>query len=647
MSLYPKKAFILAAGYGTRMEPLTRQLPKPLMPFWNKPILQHSIEMLASWGVEQVTVNVHHRAEQIISWLLAYARTPGAPQIQLSIEPDILGTGGALIKADWFLSDGAPCWMFNADVVAQVDPEPLVKAFAHRQRPLAALWMHEARGPRTVRVEKDRITNFHVDDPGGPDTATFCGLQILDRRVLKHLPKNVCFSSIIQAYRAGMEEGETIAGIQVPGAWWHDLGTPEQYLHAHAEAWDERKTLPFISRAEEKRIRQLNRNNIHVEGFACVDPTSTVAQGARLRNSVVWSGTRLGAQARLSDAVVGRNTNVATSARGVVVPASLALEARETDMLGELKWNAQRTTVQVLPARGSDRSYLRLNSGTRHKAILVRYGIDRGENQHSVDFAHFLQGQGVRVAKVLSDDPIARLTLLEDLGDVHLLDMVDEGHMLWVQRFYARVLDQLALMHASAPAALKAKLPLQVPFSPTLYRWERNYFAEQFLQPLAGWTTRRSAPLLKELQGLDVWLLNAAPALIHRDLQSTNVLVNRNLPAFIDFQGMRIGAAAYDLASLLADPYAMLPLDQQLRLLIYYAQITGDHTVVEQFWPACIQRLSQALGAFGRLGRSPNTRRFLEYIGPALLMMERALDHMHGYDTLRKALPELREQFPL
>jgi NDP-sugar pyrophosphorylase family protein/aminoglycoside/choline kinase family phosphotransferase len=645
VNLYPKKALILAAGYGTRMEPLTRDLPKPLMPFWNKPILQHSIEMLASWGVESVTVNVHHQAEQIIAWLLAYAQTPGAVRIQVSCEPEILGTGGALVKADWFLADDNPCWVFNGDVVAQLDPEPLVRAFA-RHRPLGALWMHAQCGPRTVRVEKQRVTDFHVDDPGGDDTATFCGLQILDGRVLNFLPREVGFASIIQAYRDGMKKGEQIAGIQVPGSWWHDLGTPKQYLHAHAEAWKMRKTLSFISREAEKSARALNKDSTCTDGFACVDPKAVIAPGARLCNSVVWSGARLGAHARLTDAVVGRQSSVNVPARGVVVPAALALQEREKDLLTRLKWNPDRTTVQTLPARGSDRSYVRVTSGPRRKAILVRYGTERGENEHSVQFGAFLAKQGIRVAKVLSDDPAARITILEDLGDIHLLDMVGDGHSLWVQRFYARVLDQLALMHGAAPAAIAARLPLQPAFSPKLYQWERNYFAKQFLEPVAGWTSRRSRYLLKELDGLDDWLADATPALIHRDLQSTNVLVNRHQPAFIDFQGMRIGAAAYDLASLLADPYAMLPVDQQLRLLAYYAQITGDHQAVEQFWPACIQRMSQALGAFGRLGQDTSTRRFLSYIGPALTMMNRALEHLHGFQGLRKAIPELREQFP-
>jgi mannose-1-phosphate guanylyltransferase len=380
VSLYPKKALILAAGYGTRMEPLTRDLPKPLMPFWNKPILQHSIEMLARWGVESVTVNVHHRAEEIISWLLAYAQTPGAVRIQVSCEPAILGTGGALVKADWLLADDNPCWVLNGDVVAQLDPEPLVRAFA-RHRPLAALWMHAQSGPRTVRVEKQRVTDFHVDDPGGDDTATFCGLQILDGRVLNFLPSGGGFASIIQAYRDGMKMGEQISGIQVPDSWWHDLGTPKQYLHAHAEAWTLREALPFISRETEKGVRTLKKNNTWMEGFACVDPKAVIDPGARLCNSVVWSGAHLGTHARLTDAVVGRQTSVNMPARGVLVPAALALEEREKNLLTRLKWNLDRTTVQALPPRGSDRSYVRVTSGLRRKAILVRYGTRRKRTQ--------------------------------------------------------------------------------------------------------------------------------------------------------------------------------------------------------------------------------------------------------------------------
>ena len=114
------------------------------------------------------------------------------------------------------------------------------------------------------------------------------------------------------------------------------------------------------------------------------------------------------------------------------------------------------------------------------------------------------------------------------------------------------------------------------------------------------------------------------------------------LSVFIDFQGMRLGPAAYDLASLLCDPYVQLPPRLQARLLDYYAGLDKKHDkVVEIFWSAAVQRLAQALGAFGRLSATPETGGFARHIRPGLVMMQRALDHVGGLPHLRALIRKL------
>ena len=129
----PRKAFILAAGLGTRLRPLTLDTPKPMLPLWARPMLDRILDRLASWGVRDVLLNLHHAPGPI----LRYLATQPFPQLRISavFEPDILGTGGALRNASWFIDQ--PFWLLNADVVADLDPAPLLRAWK-RQRPLAA-----------------------------------------------------------------------------------------------------------------------------------------------------------------------------------------------------------------------------------------------------------------------------------------------------------------------------------------------------------------------------------------------------------------------------------------------------------------------------------------------------------------------------
>ena len=142
--------------------------------------------------------------------------------------------------------------------------------------------------------------------------------------------------------------------------------------------------------------------------------------------------------------------------------------------------------------------------------------------------------------------------------------------------------------------------------------------------------------IMDDLEEVAQKLIKAKPALLHRDFQSSNIFLRGNRPFFVDFQGLRLGPPAYDVASLLCDPYVMLSADMQERLLDYYTDHSIYGTEVRKtFWFAAVQRLAQALGAYGRLSALPGTQRFALYIKPAMQMMSRALKHVKGLNALR------------
>ncbi len=222
----PRKAFILAAGLGTRLRPLTQEVPKPMLPLWDRPMLDRALERLASWGVREVLVNLHHAPGPIVRHLAAQP----FPSLRVSavFEPVILGTGGALRNAAWFIDQ--PFWLLNADIVADLDPAPLLRAW-RAQNPLAACWLTEDAGPRTVRCEHGLIRDFHDPKRGH---ATFCGLQLLDERILPFIAPTG-FDTIIAAYQRAQRRRHRIAGVFVPGSFWADIGTPPQYVQAHRD----------------------------------------------------------------------------------------------------------------------------------------------------------------------------------------------------------------------------------------------------------------------------------------------------------------------------------------------------------------------------------------------------------------------------
>ena len=574
----PRKAFILAAGFGTRMAPLSHDLPKAIMPVCNRSLLARHVEMLTAWGVRDILVNVHHGADQVFDEVRALARR--GYRIELSFEPEILGTGGALQRAAWFFDD-QPFWLINADIVAQLDPRPL-QAAMRRQDTLASLWMDPVRGPRTVAVRKGRVIDFQ-----SRNGVTFCGLHLLRRNILAYLPDQG-FSSIIPAYQNAMRDGWNLAAVEVPGSYWADVGTPERYLQVHGEMGKGRR--------------------------AAISPSAVVHPKAKVARSVVWPGAVLTASADVRDAIVGRDVHVYGSVSGVVVAAVHGLDDLEINALLQLGWNPAQTSVQVLAPRGSSRSFYRLRAHSR-TAMLVRYDASRAENALYAPLTRFLLQQKWPVPHLLWDAPDVYRSLYADAGEMTLPA---------TESAYKRVLDEVLRLQGPVTKAFRRRRISSMPaFDADTYAYERSLFCDQYLHGQSPSLIRQARKELEQVAGR---LLKIPPVLVHRDLQSSNIHWQRGRPVFIDYQGMRLGPAAYDVASLLLDPYVSLSAVMQQRLVTYYAaRAQKDVFEAEHMVWAGIQRLCQALGAYVRLSKLPGCAGFQKHIPAALCQLRRQL----------------------
>jgi hypothetical protein len=326
----------------------------------------------------------------------------------------------------------------------------------------------------------------------------------------------------------------------------------------------------------------------------------------------------------LHGAIVGRGALARGVVRGPLVRAALALTSVECEALGS-RLGAD-ATAEAFEPRGSDRTFLRLR-GARGGAVLIRYGRARPENERYAGHARFLAALGIRVPAVFAEEPAARFLVMEDLGDRTLADAIAGAPVRRIASAYAAVARQTAHWHvAGAARARRVRLGLEEPFGPVLFDREHRLFLEPFLTGRLGASAPVVAAAKRDLATVASWLAGAPRVLLHRDLQSSNVLWVRGRPAFIDFQGMRFGPAMYDLASLLCDPYVQIPAAVRATVLDAYVAEAGAHIARPGlFWPAAVQRLTQALGAYARLGAIRGAERFLRHIPPALALLAEAL----------------------
>lgn len=274
--------------------------------------------------------------------------------------------------------------------------------------------------------------------------------------------------------------------------------------------------------------------------------------------------------------------------------------------------------VEPLEKGGSDRRYYRVKFSSDHSLILVKYGSQREENRHYVSIARFLAANGIRVPEIYFHDETEGLIWMQDLGADDLWSFRGRP---WPElcRFYHNALDEVLALHERAHQTLDgASVVLQAEFNEELYLWEQNYFFENCLGRLFQVPEHQIDAQRQELGKIAKTLAQEPRVLVHRDFQSQNIMVKGDQCFLIDFQGLRPGLAAYDLASLVYDPYVALTQSQRHELLGYYRRKSSDHSVQEHFELCALQRLMQALGAYGFLGLVKGRPHFLEHVPSAL-----------------------------
>jgi N-acetylmuramate 1-kinase len=306
-------------------------------------------------------------------------------------------------------------------------------------------------------------------------------------------------------------------------------------------------------------------------------------------------------------------------------------------------------TLSPLGGRGSDRRFFRLTWNSGKSAILIHYDRVRTENAYYADIAAFLDHIGIPVPRFMGHSPDDCLMVMEDLGDQDLWSLRSTA---WERRehLYQQTLIVVQRLHGFPVKDFPVKQArLMEAFGPRLYRWERDYFRDHFVKAACG-IDLAPAParaLEAELAALAERLHGTGQALVHRDLQSQNVIIQNGKPFLIDFQGMRFGNPFYDLASLLNDPYATLS-DDELKALLHFSHGLSRQGLdwpafQKAFWEASSQRLMQALGAYGFLGLTKGMKGFLDHIPAGLQNLLRALNEAQSLPHLRQLGVQCRE----
>ena len=320
--------------------------------------------------------------------------------------------------------------------------------------------------------------------------------------------------------------------------------------------------------------------------------------------------------------------------------AELAEHARTYLSIGDFD------SIQTIPVTGggSGRTFHRVHFRPSGETFIVmQYAHDRPDNERFVPVTKYLNKYlKVAVPKLHGFDEERCLVWLEDLGGTDLWSQREQPWPL-LEPLYQHTLDEVWKLHAVPEQEIPCELEPE--FSVGLYRWEQEYFYQHFL----AHQSRMKPTEIEALYESQAWkemaeeLASLPKFLVHRDFQSRNIMIYGGLVHLIDYQGLRWGRPEYDLASILLDPYVEIGSDHRGDLLRYYhANHREDswESFLDLYWKCAAQRLMQALGAYGNLGRNLGKTEFLESIPIALPRLRFVLKEGNLLPDLQEALQE-------
>jgi len=706
--------FILAAGLGERLRPITNYIPKPLVPILGKPVLQSVLENTSVLPVHKMGINLHYKKDAIEDWLI---QSGYGGQVEIFREDPVLGTGGALKNAEDFLKNGS-FLIHNSDILTDIDLGKLVEHHLSSGN-LATLAVHDYPEFNKLLIDENGFL-MEAEKENPPSTgeritthkrAAFTGIAVYRPEFLNLLPSDI--SSVVDTWLRAIAMGYKIGTLDVSGCYWTDIGTPASYAKAVIRRLRKNGEMIYI----DQDIKWCH--HAEMDGYVVIEKESSCDRVSILKNCIILPGTNIGIydgegagpkycreekqlsltqqdfrNSPLEKEDKGRceaqneegskeqpppppllRGNLSTTSRSFTCPTGQSGEGGhqvvsfencilgpgfKIDLDDSDLYNLAESNAALIGTGGSDRKYYRVKRDGSSAVLMKCPDADPDFGRH-IEYTQFFQKYLVPVPELIDADFDNRTALFEDVGDLSLYNWLkcprEQDRM---EEIYRKVIDILILIHTKATEHIAGcALIRNRVFDYEHLRWETGYFLERFVRGIRSIRVKNSSSLEDEFHRLAVNVDSFRKTIIHRDFQSQNIIVTKGgKPRLLDFQSARIGPPAYDVASILWDPYYRLEDNLRERLLDYYThkiipppnppfgkggqgRLLADE-FMQTLLPCRLQRHMQALGAYGFLSAVKEKKYFLKYIPEGVrLLKEDTTLAKNEYPTIHALAKEL------
>ncbi|MFQ3549750.1 MAG: NDP-sugar synthase [Armatimonadota bacterium] len=339
------KAMILAAGVGSRLDPLTRNIPKPMVPIVNKPVMEHIIEKLKANGIENIMVNLHYLGDQIKSYF-GDGKNWGV-KIQYSQEDRLWGDAGSVKRCESFFDEDT-FLVVGGDDLADLDFQRLIR-YHKDKKAVGTIALSLVDDPTEYGIallnERGKITRF-LEKPKGElmfsNTAN-TGVYVFNKSVFDLIPKNVQYGFGKDLLPKLLEQKLGLYGY-LTSSYWKDVGSLRQYQEAHRDALNGLYDMKFSVEEVKKYVWKGENveidptaeigypvvigNNCRIEKgaklleYSVLGDNCVIEEGSVVKQSILWPGAVVMQNTMLERCVVGQECRVKSNAAvfdGVIV----------------------------------------------------------------------------------------------------------------------------------------------------------------------------------------------------------------------------------------------------------------------------------------------------------------------------------------
>ncbi len=321
-----KKAMVMAAGVGSRLDPLTQDLPKPLVPVLNKPVMDILLEKLKAFGVEKVIANTHYLAEKIQE---RYTKnSPVDIDFSFIHEDSLSGTAGGVKKCEFFFDDVDDFIVVSADGLHDADLDKIVKS--HYESGCIATMA-------TVAVDHEEVHKYGVvvssnehnviefqEKPSTQEAKSNfinTGIYVFNKRIFDYIPKGEKYDFAKNVFPRLLEAGEKINTYRIY-SYWSDIGTIDQYIQSNKDALARKVMIPDpnIMRKYESVYtvghKCLIDKSVKFSQAVVVGNNCNIGKNVLLENVILWDNAIVEDNVVLKNCVIANNAIIKASVEG-------------------------------------------------------------------------------------------------------------------------------------------------------------------------------------------------------------------------------------------------------------------------------------------------------------------------------------------